>query len=103
MVLLGEEAHVESWFCLFGVVLILMQDRCTVCIEHTICLENQFRHTRWIYRCTRWNYQMKCIIWNLASVQLEIVLVSVQDSCMVCAQCTIGSEIVVEVPDGTPR
>jgi hypothetical protein len=37
------------------------------------------------------------------SVQLEIVLVSVQDSCMVCAQCTIGSEIVVEVPNGTPR
>ena len=30
-------------------------------------------------------------------------IVSVQDSCMVCAQCTIGSEIVVEVPDGTPR
>ena len=45
---------------------------------------------------------MKCIIWNHASVQLEIVLVSVQGSCMVCAQ-TIGSEIVVEVPDGTPR
>jgi len=31
---------------------------------------------------------MKSIIWNLASVQLEILLVSVQDSCMVCAQCT---------------
>ena len=45
---------------------------------------------------------MKCIIWNLASVQLEVVLVSVQD-CMVCAQSTIGSEIIVEVPDGTPR
>ena len=44
---------------------------------------------------------MKCIICNLTSVQLEIVLVSVQD--MVCAQCTIGSETVVEVPDGTPR
>ena len=41
---------------------------------------------------------MKCIVWNLASVQLEIVLVSVQDSCMVCAQCTIGSEIVVKFP-----
>ena len=25
------------------------------------------------------------------------------DSCMVCAQCTIGSEIVAEVPDGTSR
>ena len=35
--------------------------------------------------------------------QLEIVVVSVQDSCMVCAQCTIGSVIIVEVPDGTPR
>ena len=46
---------------------------------------------------------MKFIIWNLASVELEIVLVSVQDSCKVCAQCTIGSGIVVEVPDGTPR
>ena len=46
---------------------------------------------------------MKCIIWNLASVQLEIVLVSVQDSCMVYAQWIIGSEIVVKVPDGTPR
>ena len=34
---------------------------------------------------------------------LEIVLVLVQDRCMVCAQCTIGSETVVEVPDGTPR
>ena len=27
----------------------------------------------------------------------------VQDRCMVCAQCTIGSETVVEVRDGTPR
>jgi hypothetical protein len=46
---------------------------------------------------------MKCIIWNLASVELEIVLVSVQDRCMVCAQCTIWSESVVEVHNGTPR
>ena len=46
---------------------------------------------------------MKCIIWNLASVQLDIVLVSVQDRCMVSAQCTIGLETVVEVHDGTPR
>jgi hypothetical protein len=46
---------------------------------------------------------MKCITWNLALVQLEIELVSVQDRCMVCAQCTIGSETIVEVPDGTPR
>ena len=42
----------------FEIVLILMQDRCTVCMVHTIC--------------------------NLASVHLETMLVSVQDRCMVC-------------------
>ena len=45
MVLLGEEAHVKSWFCLFGIVLILMQDRCTVCMEHTICSEINLEKT----------------------------------------------------------
>ena len=25
------------------------------------------------------------------------------DRCMVCAECTIGSEIVLDTPDGTPR
>jgi hypothetical protein len=42
-------------------------------------------------------------MWNLVSVRLETVLVSVQDRCMVCAKCTIGSEIILVVPDGTPR
>ena len=36
------------------------------------------------------------------SVHLEMVLVLVQDSCMVCAERTIGSEIVLDAPDGTP-
>jgi hypothetical protein len=34
---------------------------------------------------------------------LETVLVSVQDWCMVCSKCTIGSEIILDVPDGNPR
>ena len=34
---------------------------------------------------------------------LEIVLVLVQDRCTVCAKRTIGSEIVLDAPDGTPR
>ena len=41
--------------------------------------------------------------WNLVSVRLEIVLLSVQDRCMVCAERTIGSEIILDAPDGTPR
>ena len=37
------------------------------------------------------------------SVRLEMVLVLVQDRCTVCAERTIGSEIVLDAPDGTPR
>jgi hypothetical protein len=36
-------------------------------------------------------------------VHLEIVLVLVQDRCMVCAKRTVGSEIILEAPDSTPR
>jgi hypothetical protein len=42
-------------------------------------------------------------MWNLILVRLEIVLVSVQDRSMVCAKRTIGSEIILDTPDGTPR
>ena len=43
------------------------------------------------------------VMLNLVSIHLETVLVSVQDRCMVCAKCTIGSEIILDTPDGTPR
>jgi hypothetical protein len=39
MVLLGDESQVDARFILSGIVLILMQDRCTICAEHTIDLE----------------------------------------------------------------
>jgi hypothetical protein len=34
---------------------------------------------------------------------LEIVLILTQYSCMVCAERTIGSKIILDAPDGTPR
>jgi hypothetical protein len=34
---------------------------------------------------------------------LEIVLILTQDSCMVCAERTIGSKIILDAPDGTPK
>ena len=37
-------------------------------------------------------------MWNLTSFSLEILLVSVQDRCTVCAKRTIGSEIVLDAP-----
>ena len=35
---------------------------------------------------------------NHVLVRLEIVLVSVQDRCMVCANRTIGPEIILDAP-----
>jgi hypothetical protein len=46
---------------------------------------------------------MMWVMWNPISVRSEIVLVSVQDRCTVCAKCTSGSEIISDAPDPTPR
>jgi hypothetical protein len=43
------------------------------------------------------------VMWKLILVHLETVLVLVQDRCMVCAKRTIGSEIILDTSDGTPR
>ena len=41
--------------------------------------------------------------WKLILVYLEIVLILTQDRCTVCDEGNIGSEIVLDAPDGTPR
>ena len=41
--------------------------------------------------------------WKLISVGLEIVVILMQDRCTVYIERTIGSEIVWDAPDGTPR
>ena len=33
----------------------------------------------------------------------DIVLILMQDRCTVCAERIIGSEIILDAPDGTPR
>jgi hypothetical protein len=42
-------------------------------------------------------------MWKLIFVCLEIVLILMQDKCKVCAKHTICLEIILDVPDGTPR
>jgi hypothetical protein len=37
----------------------------------------------------------------LILVCLEIVLILTQDRCMVCTECTIGSEIILDAADAT--
>ena len=36
MELLGDVGHVKSHFCLFGIALVSVQDRCMVCAKRTI-------------------------------------------------------------------
>ena len=38
----------------------------------------------------------------LVSVRFERVLILTPDRCKVCAERTIGSEIILDAPDGTP-
>ena len=37
------------------------------------------------------------------SVRLEVLLVLVQERYVVCAKHTIGSDILLDAPDGSPR
>jgi hypothetical protein len=52
---------------------------------------------------TRLNSQVTGVMSNLVFVRLEMVLVLVQDRCMICAKRTMGLEIISDTPDGTPR
>jgi hypothetical protein len=42
------------------------------------------------------------LMWNLVLVCSVMVLVLEQDRCTACAKYTIGSEIILDTPNGTP-
>ena len=54
-----------------------------------------------------WTHQMELLgdtdHVEFRSVHLKMVFVLVQERCMVCAEHTIGSEIILDAPVGTPR
>jgi hypothetical protein len=96
MVLLGDKAQVEAHLGLFG---------------HSANLD-----TRWVHGLrrtynrvknhfgrTRWNSKVTSVMSNLVLVCLEMVLVLVQGRCTVCTKHTMGSRIVLDNTDGTPR
>jgi hypothetical protein len=41
--------------------------------------------------------------WMLSLVRLEILLTLTQDRYTICAKHTVGSEIIMDAPNGTPR
>ena len=96
MVPIGDVAQVKACFGLSDIVLILMQDKCTVCVERTIGLDIVLDAPDGTPR-RRWSCGISLLsVWNN-------VLVSMEDRCMVCARCTIGLQIVLDAADGTPR
>jgi hypothetical protein len=96
MVLLGDKAQLEARFGLFG-------DSANLDVRLVHGLRREFHRLEIFFGRTRWNSSMTWVIWNLVSVCLEMELVSVQYSVTVCTKCTIGSEIVLDTPEGTPR
>jgi hypothetical protein len=68
-----------------------------------VFLHRTYHRLRNHFGRTRWNSYVTWVMSNLISVHLEMVFVSVEDRSMVCAKHTIGSGIVLDAPDGTPR
>jgi hypothetical protein len=69
MGLLGDEAQVEAWLCLFG-------DRATLDARLVHDLRQTYRRLRNSIGGTRWN---SYLTW----VRLKIVIILTQDRCMV--------------------
>jgi hypothetical protein len=77
------------------IVLVSVPDRCMISqMYHK--LRNYFGRTGW-YSLVKW------VMWNLLLLYLKTMLVSEQDRCTLCAKHTIGSQIILGTPDGTPR
>ena len=47
--------------------------------------------------------EVTLVMWNLVLLCLETMFVWVQDRCTVCTKRTIGSEIILDACNGTPR
>ena len=96
MELLGCTGQVEARFSPFG-----------DCVDLNARLMHGLRQMHYRLRnhfgCTRWYSDVMWVKWILVLVHLQIVLVSTQDRSTVCTERTIGSEISLDAPDGTPR
>ena len=96
MELLGDSGHVESHFFPFGDSVSVVARKVHGLRQMYHRLRNHFARTRWYHKVTR-------LKWKLVSVRLETKLIMTQDSCTVSVERTIGSDIIFDAPDGTPR
>jgi hypothetical protein len=95
MVLVGDIGQVEARFSLFGDNINLNAIYVHGLRRTYHRLENHFGWHWMVLLCDAGQVE-------LISVHLEIVLISAQDRCTVCAECTMGMAIVLGAPNGTP-
>jgi hypothetical protein len=93
--LVSDMGRVESRFSLFG-------DSVSVSARQVHGSHQTYHRHRNRLGRTRWDSLVTRLKWKIGSVRLEIVLLLMHDWCTVCVKCTVGSEIVLEAPDGTP-
>jgi hypothetical protein len=95
MELISGVGRVEFRFSPFG-------DNVNVCAREVHGLHRTYHRHRNHFGRTRWDSYVTRLKRKLSSVRLEIVLRLMHDWCTVCVKRTVGSEIVLEAPDGTP-
>jgi hypothetical protein len=95
MELLGDVGHVKSGFVPFG-------DGVSVSARYVHGLLQTYHRLRNHFGQNRWNSWLTRLKWMLILVHLEIVVILKQNSWMVCAERSIGSEIILDTSDGTP-
>ena len=95
MELLDDVCHMESCFGLF---------------RNSVCFGARYVHgLRLMHRSLRNHFGSTCctsvkrLMWKLGLICLEIVLILMQDRCMICKKHTICLEINLDAPNGTPR
>jgi hypothetical protein len=93
---LGDVCQVEARFGLFG-------DSISLGARSEYSLRRMYHGLGNLFKHTRWNFLVTLVKWKLVSDSLEIILFSTQDRCTVCAERTIGLEIILDTSDGTPR
>ena len=94
MKLLDDVCHMESCLGPFRELFVLVQDG------------TRFAPNAPEAKKPFWTHLMVLLVkelkLKLGLVCLEIVLILRKDSCTVCMECTICSEINLDAPDGTP-
>jgi hypothetical protein len=91
--LVSDMGRVDSRFSPFG-------DSVSVGARWVHGLHRTYHRHRNDFGRTRWDSLVTRHKWKLGSVRLEMGLVLMHDWCTVCTECTIGSQIVFDAPDG---